>query len=121
MLESAFLLAVFSASLRASAVAVAWQSITSKLESTFCLGVCCIGVLWVEKLESTFLFMITKEAALCHALRSKARNDKKWACFVESTFLLFCAVFSKVDSRVCVFVCVDCHATAGAVSRNDRK
>ena len=33
----------------------------------------------------------------------------------------FSLVLSFWDSGICVFVCVDCHATACAVSRNDRK
>ncbi len=37
-----------------------------------------------------------------------ARDDRKGA------------LCEKVDSRICVFVCVDCHDFASAKSRNDR-
>ena len=133
-LESAFLLvALFSkvdssekaflSSLRA--VLAAWQSTDSALAELTTLESTFVFLAVFSQVDSSAsLFCAFLESACadmdCHALRSKARNDKKWACFIESAFLLV-ALFSKVDSRFCVFVCVDCHATAGAVSRNDGK
>ena len=41
-----------------------------------------------------------------------AKDSRGWALFV------ICALVSLWDSRICVFVCVDCHADKSA--RNDR-
>ena len=43
-----------------------------------------------------------------------AKDSRGWALFV------ICALVSLWDSRICVFVCVDCHDFASAKSRNDR-
>ncbi len=70
-------------------------------------------VFWAFFLESAFLLWIATPCC------RKTRDDNRGLVWHTARDDRKGALCEKVDSRICVFVCVDCHATADAVSRND--